>query len=106
MTSNNLMAIASAVLTIIATLISAYVVPYIKQKTTAEDTETIKYYIELAVRCADQIFTPDQREEKKKYVKDYIIRVVDEKLHIKLTDEDIETLIEGFVRQIHYGDAK
>lgn len=98
--------IVGAILTILATLISAYVIPYINQKITAEDMATIRHYIEIAVRCADQIFTPEQWQEKKQYVFEYICKVADEKLHIKLTPEDIDVLIEGFVRQIHYGDGK
>lgn len=106
MTSEALLTIVGAVLTIIITLVSAYVIPYLKQKISAEDLATLKSYIELAVRCADQIYTVEEWQEKKQYVKDYIIKVVDEKLHIKLTDADLETLIEGCVRQIHYGDGK
>ena len=98
--------IVGAILTILATLISAYAIPLIKQKITAEDMATIRHYIELAVRCADQIYTPLQWQEKKQYVYEYICKVADEKLHIKLSPEDIDVLIEGFVRQIHYGDGK
>lgn len=106
MTSDDFITIFMAVVTIIVTLVGAYVIPFIKQKITNEDMDTISYYLDLAVRCADQIFTPLQWEEKKKYVKGYIQKVVDEKLHIHLTDQDLETLIEGCVRQIHYGDGK
>lgn len=106
MSSDAFLMIVGAILTIIVTIVSGYVIPYIKQKITAEDMETLMYYLDLAVRSADQIFKIEDYQEKKAYVKEYIIKVVDEKLHIKLTDADLETLIEGVVRQIHYGDGK
>ena len=98
--------IVGAILTILATMISAYVIPYIKQKITAEDMTTIRHYIEIAVRCADQIYTKEQWQEKKQYVFEYICKVVDEKLHIKLTPEDIDVLIEGFVNDLHNNGVK
>ena len=93
--------IVGAILTILATLISAYVIPFIKQKITAEDMATLRHYIEIAVRCADQIYVKEQWQEKKKFVFDYIRKVVSEKLHIQLTPEDIDILIEGFVNDLH-----
>jgi len=106
MTSDAFVTIVGAVLTILATLISAYVIPYIKQKITAEDMATIRHYIEIAVRCADQIYTKEQWQEKKQFVFEYICKVSEEKLHIKLTPEDIDNLIEGFVNVLHNNGVK
>lgn len=106
MTNELYVKIIGAILTIIAALISAYVIPYIKQKITAEDMATIRHYIAIAVRCADQIFTKDEWEKKKQFVFEYICNVADEKLHIHLTPEDIDNLIEGFVNEIHNNGVK
>jgi len=101
MSSDAFLTIVGAILTIIVTIVSAYVIPYIKQKITAEDMETINYYIQLAVKCADQIYTKDEYKQKKEYVVNYICKVIDEKLHIKLTEQDVDTLIEGIVNREH-----
>lgn len=106
MTSELFVKIIGAVITIVVALISAYVVPYLKQKVTANDMETIKMYIQIAIRCADQIYTKEQWQEKKQFVFEYICKVVDEKLHIKLTPEDIDNLIEGLVNEIHENGVK
>ena len=102
MTNELFVKIVSAVITIIVALVSAYVIPAIKAHITQKDMETIIKYVKIAIMCADQIFTPEQWEEKKEWVKEYIVKVVDEKLHIKLTDADIEAIIEAFVHELHH----
>lgn len=106
MTNELFVKIIGAIITLIVALVSAYVIPYINQKITAEDIETIRKYIEIAVRCADQIYVKEQWQEKKKFVFDYIRQVVDDKLHIHLTPEDIDNLIEGLVNEIHNNGVK
>ena len=106
MSSELFIKIVSAIITIIVALITGYVIPAIKAHINEKDMETILKYVRIAIMCADQIYTKEQWEEKKQYVKAYIIKVADEKLHIKLTDEDIETLIEGLVNEIHENGVK
>jgi len=93
--------IVGAIITIAIALVSTYVIPAIKNHLSQQDMDLLMNYLTIAIRCADQIYTADQWKAKKTYVKAYIIEVIDEKLHIKLTDQDIETLIEGLVNEIH-----
>lgn len=93
-----------AIITIIGGLISAYVIPYLRTKIGADQLDKVNYYIGVAVRCADQIFTEEQWKEKKEYVLDYAMRIVNEKLHINLTQEDVDIIIEGLVNEIHKND--
>lgn len=106
MSSEIFIKIVGAVITIATALITGYVIPAIKSHINEKDMETILKYVRIAIMCADQIFTKEQWEEKKQWVKTYIIKVADEKLHIKLTEEDIETLIEGLVNEIHENGVK
>ena len=106
MSHDAFMSIAGAVLTIIATLITIYVIPAIRSHMTAKDMDTLMYYLTIAVRCADQIFTKEQYEEKKQYVFGYITEIVDKTLNIKLNEQDIDTLIEGMVNEIHENGVK
>ena len=96
------MTIAMAIISIAGVLVSAYVIPWIKTKISAQDMETIVFWVRFAVRCADQLFTPEQWEEKKQYVMQYIIDKVAE-LGIKISETDINVLIESAVNSIHHG---
>ena len=80
----------------------AYVIPWIKTKISAQDMETIVFWVRFAVRCADQLFTPEQWEEKKDYVLNYIIDMAG-RIGLKLTEKDINVLIESAVNEIHHG---
>jgi LL-H family phage holin len=96
------MTIAMAIISIAGALVSAYVIPWIKTKISAQDMETIVFWVRFAVRCADQLFTPEQWAEKKQYVMNYIIDMAN-KLGLKLTEQDINVLIESAVNEIHHG---
>ena len=96
------MTIAMAIISIAGALVSAYVIPWIKANISAKDMDTIVFWVRFAVRCADQLFTPEEWEKKKEYVKQYIIDKC-EQLGLKLSEVDINTLIEAAVNQIHHG---
>jgi len=102
MNTNTFMTIALAIISIAGALITAYVIPWIKTKISAHDMETITFWVRFAVRCADQLFTPEEWEQKKEYVMQYIIDKCNE-LGLKLSEVDINTLIEAMVNQIHHG---
>lgn len=92
--------VVSAVITIVFSLISAYVIPWLKAKISKDQIETLNYYLELAVKCANQIYTEEQWQEKKQYVTNYIVDVINNKLSLTLTEQDIDTLIEGMVNHV------
>ena len=102
MNTNVFMTIALAIISIAGALVSAFVIPWIKANVSAKDLETITFWVRFAVRCADQLFTPEQWQEKKEYVMIYIIDMAN-KMGIKLTEKDINVLIEACVNQIHHG---
>lgn len=101
MTSEMFIQLMGAVFTIIAVLICAYLVPAIKSVMSEKDMETLLSIIEVAVRSADQLFTKEEWQEKKDYVKQYVIDFVAQHLNIKLTPEQIDSLIEGLVNDLH-----
>jgi len=98
--------IMTAIFSILGILISTYLIPYIKSKMTAQDIERLTAFAKIAVRCANQIFTPEQWEEKKQYVVDMVKEFMDKNLHITLTDEQIHTIIEGLVNEVKKEDKK
>ena len=61
--------IIEAVAALIAALITAFVIPYIKGKTTANQQQQINAWVRIAVTAAEQIYTGSGRgTEKKEYV--------------------------------------
>lgn len=100
MTNELFIKIIGAIITIIAAIITSVIIPMIKAKMNKTQLEKLDYYLNLAVRCANQIFTPEQWESKKTYVTAYITDKVNNVLKLSLTAEDIDVLIEGCVNQI------
>lgn len=90
-------------ITIIGAIITAYVVPFVKSKFTAEEITNLTYYIGLAVRAAEQIYTPEQWAIKKEYVFKYAKEIIAEKLNITLTDAQLDAIIEGVVNEVKKG---
>lgn len=103
MTTEMFVKLVMSMISIASVLITAFVLPYIKAKITAEQMDQLAYYVTVAVRCAEQLFTPAQWEQKKNYVYDYIMHIVNTKLHINLTEQDIDIIIEGIVNEVKKG---
>lgn len=100
MTNELFIKIVGAVITILVSLITAFVIPWIKTRVETDKLEKFDYYLKLAVRCANQIYTPEQWKEKKQYVTDYITKLCNDTFKLSLTAQDIDVLIEGYVNEI------
>lgn len=94
--------IIGAIITIAVTLITGYLIPWLKSKINQTQLEKIDYYVRLAVRCADQIYTEDQWAQKKIYVTNYITDVCNKTFNLTLTEKDINVLIEGAVNDLRH----
>lgn len=65
--------IIEAVFALIATVITAIVIPYIKSKTNAQQQAEIASWVKIAVAAAEQIYVGAGRgEEKKAYVLEWL----------------------------------
>lgn len=106
MTNELLVKIIGAVITIIIALVSAYVIPFVKSKIGESNFSMLLGYIDAGVRCAEQLYTVEQWKEKKQYVFDYTKGLIDKVVHIKLTDDEIDTLIEGMVNEVKHGGER
>lgn len=94
--------IIKALVAVLSVLITSVVIPYIKGKIGENKYNEIKYYIEYAVRCAEQLYSKEESEQKKQYVVSYVTRKVNE-IGIEMSEEDISVLIEATVNYIKYG---
>lgn len=94
------MEIVGAIITILVALITGFVIPWLKTKISNENLDKITYYTEMAVRCAEQLYTPEQWREKKAYVLNYIRELANGTFGVNLSDQDIDVLIEGAVNSV------
>ena len=60
--------IFNAVIALLAALLTAFVIPWLKRKTSAQEREELLRWVEIAVAAAEQIWDSTQGEEKKKAV--------------------------------------
>ncbi len=88
--------IVSAVVTLIISLVSAFLIPYIKAKTTEEQFNTIKLWVQVAVQAAEMLYIGSGRgKEKKQYVIEFL-----KSKGFTLNAEEIENLIESAVLEL------
>ena len=89
--------IISAVIALISALVSAFLIPLLKTKIDANKLQTIKTYVEIGVKAAEQLYTATDGEEKKAYVINFLAE------HgIRFDVSTIDQLIEAAVLQLHH----
>ena len=88
--------ILEAVATLAVAIITTFVVPYIKSKTTLEQQTQINEWVRIAVTAAEQVYTgPGQGDRKKAYVLTWLAG------HGISVDEDrLDAMIEAAVFQL------
>lgn len=93
--------IIEAVFALIAVVITAIVIPYIKSRTTAQQQEQINTWVRIAVSAAEQIYTGSGRgEEKKAYVISWLREhgvTVDESKLDAMIEAAVYALKSGFI---------
>ncbi|OPZ65870.1 MAG: Phage holin protein (Holin_LLH) [Firmicutes bacterium ADurb.Bin506] len=91
--------IIEALAALIVAVITAFVIPYIKSKTTAQQQQAINSWVRIAVTAAEQIYVGSGRgAEKKEYVLQFLAE------HgIKLDGARIDALIEAAVYELNNG---
>lgn len=91
--------IIEAVAALIAALITAVVIPYIKNRTTANQQEQINSWIRIAVTAAEQIYSGSGRgAEKKDYVLEWL-----KNHNITVDESKLDALIESAVFELKKG---
>ena len=93
--------IINVVIVLLATLITAFVIPWLKSKKTSEEITTVKETVEvmvkwaiMAVQTAEIIFEGSgQGSYKKSYVLDWV-RIQCEKANITFDPDVVSTMIE------------
>ena len=91
--------IIEAVFALLAAIITAVVIPYIKNRTTAQQQAEINAWVRIAITAAEQVYKGTGRgEEKKAFVLEWL------KSHGVTVDmEKLDALIESAVYDINNG---
>lgn len=94
--------IVEAVFALVATVVTAIVVPYIKSRTTAQQQAELNAWVKIAVSAAEQIYRGSGRgEEKKAYVLNWL-----EEHGVTLDTGRIDAMIEAAVYDLNSGIQK
>ncbi len=94
--------IIEAAFALIAAVITAIVIPYIKSRTTAQQQSEINAWVRIAVAAAEQIYRGAGRGEEKKA---YVLRWLAER-GITLDEAAVDALIEAAVYELRRGVLK
>ena len=97
---DRLFEIIMALLFILCTIITRYIVPYIKAKIGTEKLSEYEYWVNIAVKAAEMLWTETGHgTDKKQYVVDFMNNMFNSK-KIVITEEQINLLIESAVKQL------
>lgn len=91
-----------AVLTLVISLITAFLIPYLKTKVSTEKLDTIKFWVNIAVEAAEMIYVGTGRGQEKK---DYVVQFLNSK-GFTLNVAEIENLIEAAVMELKLEQKK
>ena len=95
-------AIFQFALALILAVLSYFVIPWIKNKLGNDKYAQLLDFIEWCVRWAEQKYTPEQNQMKKKEVYKKVFEY-SEQIGIKVTGEQLDALIEGVVNAVKKG---
>ncbi len=84
-----------AVITLISAVLTGFVIPWLKNKLTDHQYDTLATLVRVGVFAAEQLFTSDMWKEKKQYVVDLL-----EENGYKVDVTAIDALIEATVREL------
>ena len=91
--------LVEAIVTVVIVIISAYIIPWLKNKVGEDKYATIIEFAEIVVRSAEKIYTPEQWQEKKQYAVNLVIEKA-KNIGIDLSVEEVNAIIEGAVQAV------
>lgn len=88
--------IINAVIALLAAIVTAFLVPWIKGKTTEQERETLLKWVEISVAAAEQLFESTEGPDKLRYVMDFL-----ENKGYSVDTEETRNAIEAAVIILH-----
>lgn len=93
----DLTTIANAIIALAAAIITTFIIPWIKSKTTANQRREIVAWASIAVKAAEQIYNgPGRGDEKKRFVLNYL-----KNKGYSLDEKSLEIALEAAVKEIN-----
>ncbi len=93
----NITVIINAVIALIAAVVSTFLIPWIKSKTTAQQREELIAWVKIAVSAAEQIYKGSGRgADKKQYVLDFLAQN-----GFTVDTDSVNAAIEAAVKQLN-----
>lgn len=91
--------LTEAIVSVVVILITAYVIPWLKNKVGEDKYATVVEFAEIVVRSAEKIYTPDEWARKKEYAVELVAKKSEE-LGLNLSVEEVNAIIEGAVQAV------
>lgn len=89
--------VVNAVIALAATVVSVFLTPWIKSKTTAQQRSELVAWAKIGVAAAEQIYVGQGRgDEKKQYVLEFL-----KSKGFDLNEESVNNAIEAAVKQLN-----
>ncbi len=89
--------VANAAIALIAAVVSVYLIPWIKSKTTNEQRKQFVAWVKIAVSAAEQVYNgPGRGEEKKRYVIAFL-----KSQGVEFDEASVSNAIEAAVNQLN-----
>lgn len=88
--------VVSAVITLIVALISAFLIPYLKSKLSADKLQKVQFWVNIAVEAAEMIYVGTGRGQEKK---EYVLSFLNSK-GFSLNMTEIDNLVEAAVLKL------
>lgn len=102
----NLFKIILALISILGTILTGVIVPYIREKIGNERLAKYEYWASMAVQCAEMMFKEQgMGKDKKEYVVNFLNEMFN-KNKIVITQEQLNILIESAVKNMKLSEGK
>ena len=103
---DRLFQIILAVIPVLCTILTVYIIPLIKEKIGNENLAKYEYWVNIAVKAAELIWVETgHNEDKKQYVIDFMNKMFNSKKTV-ITEEQLNALIEAAVKQLKIDENK
>lgn len=94
--TTDLTQVINAFIALIAAVISAFIIPWIRRKTSEKDREEMLKWIEIAVAAAQQLYHELNGSERKEYVQQFLLSK-----GYDISSKEVDMAIESAVLKLH-----
>lgn len=88
-------ALFEILISILSVIVSCFLIPWLKEKLSAEKLEKLVKWVKIAVEAAEQLYGSGMGQQKKEYVVSFLLSK-----GIKFDANEVEAIIESSVLQL------